>query len=47
MDEPYHIFLFDSSIDDLNTIESKEFTVVVPDQPMSEMNGLEFLKRVK
>jgi len=29
MDEPYHIFLFDSPIEGLNEIDSKEFAVVV------------------
>jgi len=47
MDESYHIFLFESPFKALNAIKSKEFAVVVADQSMSEMEGLEFLKKVK
>ena len=47
MDEPYHIFLFDNPLKALSSIEAKEFAVVVVDQSMSEMEGIEFLKQVK
>lgn len=47
MDEPYHIFLFDSPLEALSAIDSKEFAVVVTDQSMPEMDGLEFLEKVK
>ena len=47
MDEPYHIFLFDSPLKALSAIEAKEFAVVVADQSMSEMDGIEFLEKVK
>ena len=47
MDEPYHIFLFDSPLKALKAIDSKEFSVVVADQSMPEMTGIEFLKKVK
>jgi two-component system, NtrC family, response regulator HupR/HoxA len=47
MDEPCHIFLFDNPLKALNAIESKKFSVVVADQSMSEMDGLELLKKVK
>jgi DNA-binding NtrC family response regulator len=47
MDEPYHIFLFENPHKALIAIESNEFAVVVADQSMSEMEGLEFLKKVK
>jgi DNA-binding NtrC family response regulator len=47
MDEPYQIFLFVSSLNALKAIDSKEFAVVVADQSMSEMTGMEFLKKVK
>jgi len=47
MDEPYHISLFENPHKALIAIDSKEFAVVVADQSMSEMEGLEFLKKVK
>jgi DNA-binding NtrC family response regulator len=47
MDEPYHIFLFDSPLEALSAIDSKEFAVVVADQLMPEMAGIEFLEKVK
>jgi DNA-binding NtrC family response regulator len=47
MDEPYHIFLFDDSLKALKAIDSKEFAAVVVDQSMPEIDGLEFLRKVK
>jgi len=47
MDELYHIFLFDNPLKALKSIDSKEFAVVVADQSMPEMAGIEFLKKVK
>ena len=47
MDESYHIFLFDNPLKALKAIDSKEFAVVVADQSMPEMAGIEFLKKVK
>lgn len=47
MDEPYHIFLFVSPLKALKAIDSKEFAVVVADQSMPGMTGIEFLKKVK
>ncbi len=47
MDEPYHIFLFDGPLKALSAIEAKEFAVVVADQSMPEMTGIEFLENVK
>ena len=47
MDEPYYPFSFDSPLDALSVIKAIEFAVVVADQWMQEMDGLEFLKRVK
>lgn len=46
-DEPYHIFLFVSPLKALKAIDSEEFAVVVADQSMPEMAGIEFLKKVK
>jgi DNA-binding NtrC family response regulator len=46
MDESYHIF-FDGPLKALSAIEAKEFAVVVADQSMPEMAGIEFLKKVK
>ena len=47
MDEPYHFFPFVSPLKALKAIDSKEFAVVVVDQSMPEIDGLEFLKKVK
>jgi hypothetical protein len=43
MDEPYHIFLFDDSLKALKAIDFKEFAVVVVDQSMPEIDGLDVL----
>jgi DNA-binding NtrC family response regulator len=47
MDEPYHIFAFNSPHEALCAIEGKEFAVVVAEQSMTEMDGIEFLNKVK
>ena len=47
MDEPYHFFPFVSPLKALNAIDSKEFAVIVADQSMPGMTGIEFLKKVK
>jgi len=47
MDEPYHLFPFVSPLKALKAIDSKEFAVVVADQSMPEVAGIEFLKKVK
>jgi len=47
MDEPYHIFLFNGPLKALKAIDSKEFAVVVADQSMPEMTGIEFLQKAK
>ena len=46
MDEPYHLFAFDSPLDALSVIESSEIAVVVADQYIWKMDVLEFLKNV-
>jgi DNA-binding NtrC family response regulator len=47
MDEPYHLFPFVNPLKALNAIDFKEFAVVVTDQSMPEMTGIEFLEKVK
>ena len=47
MDEPYHLFPFVSPLKALSATEAKEFAVVVADQSMPEMAGIEFLENVK
>jgi len=47
MDEPYHISIFESPHKALSAIEDKKFAVIVSDQMMPEMEGVEFLKQVK
>lgn len=47
MDEPYQFFPFVSPLKALNAIEDKKFAVVVADQTMPKMTGIEFLKKIK
>ena len=47
MDDPYYLFTFDSPLDALRVMESLKFSVVVADQSMIEMDGMEFLKKAK
>jgi len=46
-DEPYYVFAFDDPIEALSLIGLTEFAVVVADQSMQKMSGLEFMQRVK
>ena len=46
-DEPYYLFGFDDPFDALSVIKSFEWAVVVADQTMKKMDGLEFLKKVR
>ncbi len=47
MDEPYYLFAFDNPVDALSVIKSLEWAVVVAGRSMQNMDGLEFLKRVR
>ena len=47
IDEPYYLFTFDNPLDALKVIKLLEWAVVVADQSMPKMGGLEFLKRVR
>ena len=44
-DEPYHVFFSDNPLNALNVTKTLEWAVVVADQSMQNMDGLEFLKR--
>jgi len=46
-DEPYYVFTFDDPLEALSLIEVTEFAVVVADQSMQKISGLEFMQRVK
>lgn len=46
-DERYYLFAFNNPFDALSVIKTIEWGVVVADQSMKNMNGLEFLKRVR
>jgi DNA-binding NtrC family response regulator len=46
-DEPYYVFSFNNPFDALNVIKTLEWAVVVAEQSMQKMDGLEFLKRVQ
>ena len=44
-DESYYLFAFDNPLDALQVTKTLEWAVVVADQSMQKMDGLEFLKR--
>jgi DNA-binding NtrC family response regulator len=44
-DEPYYVFSFDNPLDALKVTKTLEWAVVVADQFLQSMDGLEFLKR--
>ena len=46
-DEPYYLFTLDNPLDALKVIKSLEWAVVVADRSTPQMDGLEFLKRVR
>ena len=46
-DEAYHSFVFDNPSEALKTMEEKQFDVVIFDQSIPEMGGIEFLQKVK
>jgi len=45
--EPYYLFAFDNPFDAMDILDKIKFAVVVAEQSLPEMDGLEFLKRVK
>jgi DNA-binding NtrC family response regulator len=47
MDEPYYLFAFNNPFDALSVIKALEWAVVVADQSIQKINGMEFLKRVR
>jgi DNA-binding NtrC family response regulator len=46
-DEPYYLFAFDNPFDALKVINTLKWDVVVADQTMQKMDGLEFLERIR
>jgi len=46
-DEPYYLFAFASPLDALSVIASLTFSLVVADQTMSEMDGIDFFKKAR
>jgi DNA-binding NtrC family response regulator len=46
-DEPYYLFAFDNPLDALKVINTLQWDLVVADQTMQKMDGLEFLERVR
>ena len=46
-DEPYYLFAFDNPFDALKVTKTLEWAVVVADQSMQNIDGLEFLKRIQ
>ena len=46
-DDPYYLFAFSSPLYALSIIDSLKFSVVVVEQSMTKMNGIEFIKKAK
>ena len=46
-DEPYYLFAFANPVDALSVIESLKFSVVLAEQSMTKMGGIEFFKKAK
>lgn len=46
-DEPYYLFAFDNPLDALKVINILKWDVVVADQTMQKMDGLEFLEKIR
>jgi DNA-binding NtrC family response regulator len=46
-DEPYYIFTLDNPFDALSVINTLEWAVVIVERHMKNMDGLEFLKKVR
>ena len=46
-DDPYYLFAFSSPLYALSIIDSLKFSVVVAEQSMTKMNGIEFIKKAK
>ena len=46
MDEPYQLFAFNDPSDALSIIKTLEWSVVIAEQSMQKMSGIEFLKKV-
>jgi len=46
-DEPYHLIVFKDPLEALRAIEEEEFAVVMADQILPNMSGIDFLRRVK
>ena len=46
-DEPYYIFTLDNPFDALNVINTLEWAVVVAERYMKNIDGLDFLKKVR
>lgn len=46
-DEPYSLIVFKSPLEALRALKEEEFAVVIADQMLPEMSGIDFLKKVK
>jgi DNA-binding NtrC family response regulator len=46
-EEPYHLYTFSNPLEALKKMEEEEFALVVADQHTREMEGVEFLQKVK
>ena len=46
-DEPYYLFAFDNPLDALKVINTLKWDIVMANQTMQKMDGLEFLERIR
>ena len=46
-DEPYYLFAFSDPSDAMDVINTFEWTVVIAEQSMRKISGIEFLKRIR
>ena len=46
-EEPYHLYTFRNTLEAIKIVKEKEFALVVADQYIPEMSGINFLQKVK
>ena len=46
-EEPYHLYTFRNTLEALKMVKEEEFALVVADQHIPEMGGINFLQKVK
>ena len=46
-EEPYHLYTFRNTFDAIKMVKEEEFALVVADQHIPEIGGIDFLQKVK